>query len=82
MQQQVMQMQQKMQQMELDIKGQDSKTKFQKVQQDGAIDAEELKQDYEIETAKINQKERDSKRDHRLGMLELAIKGTTEGGPR
>ena len=88
MQQQMMKLQQQMQEMELNIKGQDSQTKATKVQQDGINDTKELEQDdkeleqkREIELKKIQQDERDSQRDHNLGLLELATKGTTEGGP-
>ena len=88
MQQKMMQIQQQMEQMELKIKGQDSQTKASKVKQDGAIASKEIEQDdreleqkREIELKKIQQDERDSQRDHNLGLLELAVKGTTEGGP-
>jgi len=81
MQQQMMQMQQKFKEMELQFKGQDVQTKAQKVKQDGVIAGAELEQEKEIAMAGIIQKDKDSQRDHKLGLLELAIKGTKTGMP-
>lgn len=82
MQQMMMELQKKFKEMELQIKAQDVQVKSQKVQQDGQIATAKLKQEGEIATAEIQselaiaradvaQKERDSRLDHKLGLLEL-----------
>jgi len=81
-QKQMMELQQKFKEMEMQIKAQDSQTKTQKVQQDGVIASAELTQEKEIAIAEISQKDKDSIRDHKIDLLELAIKGTQTGMPR
>lgn len=82
MQQMMMELQKKFKEMELQIKVQDSKTKADKVQQDGVIktaelqlDKAELSQDKTIAMAEIAQKEKDSLRDHKIGLLKTVIDG-------
>jgi len=41
-----------------------------------------LTQEKEIAIAEISQKDKDSIRDHKIDLLELAIKGTQTGMPR
>lgn len=78
MQQKMMELEQHFRELELQFKGQDSQTKAEKVKQDGVIADAELEQEKEIATAEIFQKDKDSKRDHQLGLIELAIKGSQE----
>lgn len=93
MQEQMMQFQKQLQEMEMQIKGQDVQVKAQKAQadstidqaklkQDGLIAAQELQQDKQIAMAEIAQKERDSKRDHSLGLLKMATEGYRPQGVR
>lgn len=78
MQQEMMQMQQKMQEMELSIKGQDSQTKAKKVDVDADIAKAKLAQEDKSDMAEITQDEKESKREYRLGLLELLVKGNQD----
>jgi len=60
MQEQIMQLQEKLQQMEVMLKGEEIKIK-----------GETLKQKGQIETMKVEQKDRDSQRDYNIGLLQV-----------
>ena len=86
MQKMMMELQQKFKEMELQIKAQDVQVKGQKAQadsviaqaelkQESIIAGQELRQEKEIAMAEIAQKERDSKRDHVIGLLKMATEG-------
>jgi len=89
MQKMMVELQQKFKELELQIKGQSVQVQAQKAQSDATIAqaelkqesilaGQELKQDKEIAMAEIAQKERDSKRDHALGLLKMATEGQPE----
>jgi len=91
MQKMMVELQQKFKEMELQIKGQSVQVQAQKAQADATISqaelkqesilaGQELKQDKEIAMAEIAQKERDSKRDHALGLLKMATEGQRPTG--
>lgn len=71
MQNRMMEMEQRFKEMEFQIKGMDAETKAAKVEQDGMIAGAELDQEKGIASAEVLQKERDSQRDHELGLLKI-----------